>query len=114
MKRLSELQETNRNNRLAQWSAQVLECRSSGLSVSEWCRENGIAESTYYTRQRRLYEATIKTETAERFIELRPTEEMVTAAKTIATVNSRGITAEIYSGADEATISALLRAMKSC
>lgn len=27
---------------LQEWAAQIQECRSSGLSVSEWCRQQGV------------------------------------------------------------------------
>lgn len=32
----------------------VLECRKSGLTDSDWCRENGINPETFYTWIRRL------------------------------------------------------------
>ena len=42
---------------IALWSKQVEECNSSGLSVAEWCRENNIPASTYWNRQRKVFEA---------------------------------------------------------
>lgn len=36
------------------WIDIVQECRSSGLSDREWCREHKIAESTFYYNIRRL------------------------------------------------------------
>ena len=38
------------------WKEQSLECQQSGLSVKEWCRQNGIHASTYYARLRKLRE----------------------------------------------------------
>ena len=33
------------------WEEMSLACRQSGLSVKEWCRQNGINASTYYVMQ---------------------------------------------------------------
>lgn len=52
----SGLQSINEQNRISVWIKQVEECRQSGLSASSWCRENGIAISTYFTRQKKVYE----------------------------------------------------------
>ena len=38
------------------WEEMSLACRQSGLSVKEWCRQNGINASTYYARLRKLRE----------------------------------------------------------
>ncbi|MFR8411218.1 MAG: IS66 family insertion sequence element accessory protein TnpA, partial [Butyricicoccus sp.] len=34
--------------KLQEWSARIQNCRSSGLSVRAWCRQEGINASTYY------------------------------------------------------------------
>ena len=33
--------------RMELWSERVQECRSSGKSVREWCRDKGLSEKTY-------------------------------------------------------------------
>ena len=30
-----------------EWSMSIQECRGSGLSVSEWCRQRGVTTATY-------------------------------------------------------------------
>ena len=53
--------------------------------------------------------------TENSFVEIRAEAERdKTAGTIIATVTVGGITAEIHTGADEATMTALLRAMKLC
>lgn len=32
----------------AEWAERIRQCSESGLTVSEWCRENGINPKTYY------------------------------------------------------------------
>ena len=41
---------------MAYWSKQVEACRSSGLTVAQWCSENNVAVSTYYSWQRKLFQ----------------------------------------------------------
>ena len=38
------------------WQQRIAACQRSGLSVREWCRENGIAPGTYYKHLRKLRE----------------------------------------------------------
>ena len=38
------------------WEEMSLACWQSGLSVKDWCRQNGIHPSTYYARLRKLRE----------------------------------------------------------
>jgi hypothetical protein len=48
--------EMARRVRLQEWAGMVTECRKSGKPVQTWCKENGIASKTYYTRRKRLRE----------------------------------------------------------
>ena len=108
----SSLQTTNHRNNLAKWSSRIVNCRGSGMTVAKWCEQHGIPRSTYYTWQRKVYHA-VSTESS--FVEVpMEVEHSETPGDTIATVSVGGITAEIHTGADEATMTALLRAMKLC
>ena len=49
------LQLIKENNNLAEWSRQVEECRTSGLSVRSWCEQHQIAVSTFHYRQQRVW-----------------------------------------------------------
>lgn len=42
--------------RLREWSAQVEAQQASGLTVQQWCSQNGIKPNTYYNRLRRVRE----------------------------------------------------------
>ena len=39
---------------MAVWATQVEECNNSGLSVAQWCRNNNIPVSTFWSRQKTL------------------------------------------------------------
>ena len=42
--------------RLQEWAAQIEAQQASGMTVQQWCAENGIKEKTYYYRLRRVRE----------------------------------------------------------
>ena len=68
----SELQTMNGQNKLALWAERVSACRSSDLSVREWCKENDICEQTYYRWQRKLYGIVKAQQEQSRFAEITP------------------------------------------
>ena len=39
--------------RLQEWTMAIQECRGSGLSVRQWCREQGVTTTTYYRWERK-------------------------------------------------------------
>lgn len=40
--------------RMREWSEMVRECSRSGLTIREWCGDNGINIKTYYYRLKRV------------------------------------------------------------
>lgn len=42
------------NVRLKEWNEEIRECRSSGLTVIEWCRQNNVNVKNYYYHLRRV------------------------------------------------------------
>lgn len=46
-----------RNN--AEWLCIITECRQSGLSDFEWCKQNGISSSTFYKAVTRLRRSSV-------------------------------------------------------
>ena len=57
MEQMESLQRINRQQRLVEWSRRVEACRGSGLTVVQWCQEHGIAVSTYFSWQRKVFQA---------------------------------------------------------
>ena len=45
-----------RGMQLQEWAAQIEAQQASGLTVREWCAENGIKPNTYYNRLRKVRE----------------------------------------------------------
>ena len=47
-----EVKEIVRHTRHYDWAQQVQAQQNSGLSICEWCRQNGIAENTFHYRMK--------------------------------------------------------------
>ena len=72
--------ETKHEARVRGWRERVQECRSSGLSVKEWCAGHGVNTATYYRWEREVHgrtkgpQAAVKgnqgTREESRFVEL--------------------------------------------
>ena len=107
-----DLQTLNGQNKLALWAERISECRSSGMPVKTWCRENGVNEQTYYKWQRRLF-AMAQAQQEVQFAEVTPVRP-VNCGNVAVTVRIAGAEADIHSGADAATVETVLRILKSC
>ena len=54
------IRKVNREVQLKQWQQQIIDCRSSGLTVGAWCEQNGMSKKTYYYHLRRVRESMIE------------------------------------------------------
>ena len=52
----ASVQELKLAARMQEWSVRIGECRSSGMSVRTWCKEQGISVQTYYRWEKRFVE----------------------------------------------------------
>ena len=104
------LQKANHYNRLAEWAQRVEACRKSGQKVSEWCSEQGIAVSTYYSWQRKVYE----TVTAEPEVCFTEISDRPAGRGMVARIESGELRIEIHAGADAETVRAIIEALKEC
>lgn len=99
------------NNNLAEWSRQVEECHNSGLSVRSWCEQHQIAVSTFHYRQQRVWKELQK---SSQFVEVPLSFDESNHSNIAASVRIGSVCAEVHNGADEATLDALFRVLKSC
>ena len=104
------LQKAKHYNQLAEWVQRVEACRKSGQKVSEWCSEQGIPVSTYYSWQRKVYQAV----TAEREVCFTEISSRPGGRGTVARIESGELRIEIQGGADGETIRAIIQALKEC
>lgn len=96
-----------REVRHAEWAAQVQECRNSGLTVQQWCDQNGIGIKTYYYRLRKLREDVCQQ------VPFPIGSVEAPAPRGAVTVHANNMTIEIADGTSDQTIAAVIRAL-SC
>lgn len=113
MEKTASLQRSNQQQRLVEWSRRVEACRNSGLPVGQWCQENGIAVSTYFSWQRKVFQA-LKEVREVTFAEAPIMERSQLSGHIVAAMEVSSVRIQVYGGADEATLLAILRAAKSC
>ena len=109
------LQVMSTQERLENWTARIMACRSSGMTVRAWRRANGLSEKTYYYWQRRLFQTLSEQQTVHQtaFVEVTPPQP-VYSGNVAVTVRIAGAEADIHSGADAVTVETVLRILKSC
>ena len=111
--------EAKRRAQLPEWRQRVLECRSSGLSVREWCAEQQISTKTYYRWEREILDLAGK-QLARR--EALPPESAVPAfaelpvppqkaSGTAATIHAGTVTVDIHTGASAEVIAASCKSL---
>lgn len=89
----------------AEWAERIRKCSESGLTVSEWCRENGINLKTYYYHLRKL-----RKEICEQI----PVLVMTVPEECHSVKISIGeVTTEIPEGISEQMMTTLIRAMQN-
>lgn len=107
------------------WRERVIACRGSGLSVRDWCEQEGVGLRSYYRHEREFLDLISAEQrgpsdpfwTADRpvFAELpAPKQEPVTrqTGQAAATVHIGTVAVDIYDGAAEETLRTLLRVLR--
>ena len=54
---MNEIAKVKKEVKLAQWAEMVRQRNESGLTVTDWCKQNGIKLKTYYYRLKRIRQA---------------------------------------------------------
>ena len=106
--------------RLQKWVAAVQECRSSGLSVRQWCKQREITPTTYYRWEREVLsianmarEAT--QEPAIAFVELpTPKQKNRNIAERVVTIHINDDSIDIYGTVDHELLKSMVEALRSC
>jgi len=107
---------------MQEWIQQIEECQKSGLSVTEWCNNNGINTKTYYNRRKRVREELLERTEPGDVLTLNNSHSVapVFASLPVSKVNSYTVAAtvqigtyiaEINNGADQETIDGVLQTL---
>ena len=102
-----------------EWSMSIQECRGSGLSVSEWCRQRSVTTATYYRWERELLTAANQTPCsgvpAVTFAELpAPKQVSCNVAERCATLHIGRAGLDIYPGCDAEQLRLLVELLRLC
>ena len=100
-----------------EWSMSIQECRGSGLSVSEWCRQRGVTTATYYRWERELLTGVRKNgappSTAVTFAELpAPKQVSCNVAERCATLHIGKASLDIYPGCNAEQLRLLVELLR--
>ena len=58
--RMNEIAKIKQEVKLRQWAEMIQQRKESGLTVSQWCTENGVNIKTYYYRLQKVRQAMCK------------------------------------------------------
>lgn len=102
-----------------EWSMSIQECRGSGLSVSEWCRQRGVTTATYCRWKRELLTGVRKNgappSTAVTFAELpAPKQVSCNVSERCATLRIGSASLDIYPGCDAEPLKMLVELLRLC
>ena len=105
--------------KLQEWSARIQNCRSSGLSVRAWCRQEGINASTYYRWERELLtaadQAPCSAVPAVTFAEMPEPKKMSrNVSERCATLRIGSASLDIYPGCDAEQLKMLVELLRLC
>ena len=105
--------------KLQEWAARIQDCRSSGLSVRAWCRQEEINAATYYRWERELLtaanQAPCSAVPAVTFAELpAPKQASCNVAERSATLHIGNASLDIYPGCDAEQLRLLVELLRLC
>ena len=85
---MNEIAKIKQDVKLRQWTEMIQQRKESGLTVSQWCTENGVNIKTYYYRLQKVRQAMCKETERHDIVPVCESEEEK--------INSESI--EIYAG----------------
>ena len=105
--------------KLQKWAARIQDCRSSGLSVRAWCKQERINAATYYRWEQELLtaadQAPCSAVPAVRFAELpAPKQVSRNVAERSATLHIGNASLDMYPGCDTEQLKMLVELLRLC
>ena len=80
---MNEIAKMKKEAKLVQWAEMVRSRSESGLTVTDWCKENGINLKTYYYRLKRIRQAVCNEIEQHDIVPVEPTASAETTAEKI-------------------------------
>lgn len=104
---MEDILQVREEYRLQQWGQIVQQCRESGLSNRDFCRQNGITEKTYYYWLRKL-RMTAAGKEVPKIVEL----ERHDSREDMIHIRFRNAEMTLPAGTDADAIAAILRSLQ--
>lgn len=106
--------------RMEEWRKRIVECQSSGMTVSHWCKQNGYCEQTYYKYLKRIREEMVDALPVPVTEQSKPAvfkklevQTPVPGTQAAVIIRLNGAIVEISEGTSQQTIQAVLLALQS-
>lgn len=106
------IEETKATLSLQEWKARILDRQSSGLTVREWCKANGITEGNYYFHLRKVREALLEEKQVVPLSQQMPDASRVSAQRICIETGEIRIT--LPESVSPEQLQAVVQALKSC
>lgn len=104
--------------KVQKWGLAIQDCRSSGLSVREWCRQRGITPTTYYRWEREVLNGIGGKDTERRsevaFVELPAAQPMRNDSERTATLNIGSGSIDLYQEIGAELLRTLVELLRQC
>lgn len=122
---MARIKEIKMQLRHQEWADMVKDCQSSGKSIEEWCRQNGIKVCTYYKRLQALRTELIEETEKQTIVPVSINGSLckdtalcsgaaITGSTSNVIIRKNGIEIELPQNISEDTVLALLRGISQC
>ena len=94
------------------WRSRVMDCRNSGMTISEWCKEQEINVKTYYYWQKKVWDRatrSLKPESSVQFAQVNVSPYMGTPSDAEVIIRCNRMTVEIRNSVNPLLLNRILQ-----
>ena len=110
--------ELKHQTKMQEWGLAIQDCRGSGLSVREWCRQRGVTTTTYYRWEREVLSGIRRKDGSGRsgvaFVELPAPQALQNVSERTATVNIGNGSIDLYQEMGPELLRTLVELLREC
>ncbi|MEI3361346.1 MAG: transposase [Oscillospiraceae bacterium] len=110
--------ELKHHAKVQEWGSAIQGCRSSGLSVREWCRQRGVTPTTYYRWESKVLSGIRRKDGEGRsvtvFVELPAPQPLRNVSERTATLNVGSGSIDLYQEVGPELLRALVELLRIC
>ena len=106
--------ELKHQEKLREWRVSVAECRSSGMSVRQWCQEQKVHPTTYYKWEREVLRPDEQSKPSKAFVELPAPKMKGNVYERIATIRYGDFSVDVCAGTSKQELMDIMEVLRSC